>query len=202
MTQSFRPHYGPVVDSASNRNEYQEYFLGGKGGRCVGKTTLPPSCVDCLQIWEPQTLGNIRACPGLTRIALPLSTIQQMLWCWYDNTSNYYPTAISQQKLSLRIILTEYRSVKSNGKKPQAVNRTFRCSSCSEKSSSWKTQTNADLFHTLHTFRALRGLRFIPTNSNAGKKMRSAETAITFCPFRESYERKLSRSYKAFKLHR
>jgi len=27
LTQSFRPHYGPRVDSASNRNEYQEYFL-------------------------------------------------------------------------------------------------------------------------------------------------------------------------------
>ena len=38
---SFRPHCGPVVDSASNRNEYQEYFLGGKSGRCVGLTTLP-----------------------------------------------------------------------------------------------------------------------------------------------------------------
>ena len=39
---------GPGVDSASNRREYQEYFLGGKGGRCVGLTTLPPSCADCL----------------------------------------------------------------------------------------------------------------------------------------------------------
>ena len=28
LTQSFRPYYGPGVDSASNRNEYQEYFLG------------------------------------------------------------------------------------------------------------------------------------------------------------------------------
>ena len=28
--KSFRPHYGPVVDSASNRNEYQKYFLGVK----------------------------------------------------------------------------------------------------------------------------------------------------------------------------
>jgi hypothetical protein len=36
---SFQPHYGPVVDSASNRNEYQEYFLWGKGGWCVGLTT-------------------------------------------------------------------------------------------------------------------------------------------------------------------
>ena len=50
------------VDSASNRNEYQEYFLGGKGGRCVGLTTLPPSCADCLvnlgasTSWNPQGL--------------------------------------------------------------------------------------------------------------------------------------------------
>jgi hypothetical protein len=27
LTLSFRPHYGPGVNSASNRNEYQEYFL-------------------------------------------------------------------------------------------------------------------------------------------------------------------------------
>jgi len=26
----FRSHYGPGVDSASNKNEYQEYYLGGK----------------------------------------------------------------------------------------------------------------------------------------------------------------------------
>ena len=28
--QFFRPDYGPGVDSASNRNEYEEYFLGVK----------------------------------------------------------------------------------------------------------------------------------------------------------------------------
>jgi len=27
LTSSFRPHYVPGVDSASNRNEYQKYFL-------------------------------------------------------------------------------------------------------------------------------------------------------------------------------
>jgi len=26
--KSFRPHYGHVVDSASNINEYQEHFVG------------------------------------------------------------------------------------------------------------------------------------------------------------------------------
>ena len=48
LTKSFLPHYGPVVDSASNRNEYLEYFLGGKGSRCLGLTSLPPSCANCL----------------------------------------------------------------------------------------------------------------------------------------------------------
>jgi len=47
---SYQPHYGPGVDSASNRIEYQKYFLGDKGGRCVGLKTLPPSCADCLEI--------------------------------------------------------------------------------------------------------------------------------------------------------
>ena len=42
--KSFLSHYGPEVDSASNRNEYQEYFLGVKSGRSVRLTTLPPSC--------------------------------------------------------------------------------------------------------------------------------------------------------------
>jgi hypothetical protein len=65
LTYSFRSHSGPGIDSASNRNEYQEYFLGGKGGRCVGLITLPPSCADCLEIWEPQPPGTLRASPGL-----------------------------------------------------------------------------------------------------------------------------------------
>jgi hypothetical protein len=53
---SFRPHYGP----------------GSKGCRCVGLTTLPPSCADGHEIWEPQLLepsGPVQACSG---IAVPL----------------------------------------------------------------------------------------------------------------------------------
>ena len=34
FTYSYRPHNGTGVDAASNRNEYQEYFLGVK-------TTVP-----------------------------------------------------------------------------------------------------------------------------------------------------------------
>ena len=51
--------------TASHRIEYQDYILGDKGDRCVGLTTLPPSYVDCLEIWEPQLPGTLRACPDL-----------------------------------------------------------------------------------------------------------------------------------------
>jgi hypothetical protein len=39
--------------------------LGNKGVRCVGLTTLPPSCADCLEMWKPQPAGTLRACRGL-----------------------------------------------------------------------------------------------------------------------------------------
>ena len=56
--------------ATGDRNEYQEYFLGGKGGRYVGLTTFPPSCVGCLEmslkLLEPS--GPVQACNG---VALP-----------------------------------------------------------------------------------------------------------------------------------
>jgi hypothetical protein len=41
----------PEVDSVS-KNEYQD-IPGGKDGRCVRVTTLPPSCAECLEILVP-----------------------------------------------------------------------------------------------------------------------------------------------------
>ena len=81
LIYSFRLHYGHEVALASNRNEYQEYFLGGKGIQCVGLTNLPPSHADCCEIWEPQPPGTLRTCPGLYRdcftftLALPKSVV-------------------------------------------------------------------------------------------------------------------------------
>jgi len=40
---------------------------GGKDYRCVGLTNWPPSFADCLEIWESQPSGNLRACPDLYR---------------------------------------------------------------------------------------------------------------------------------------
>jgi hypothetical protein len=62
LTYSFRPYYGLGVDWASNRNKHQRYLLGGKGGRCLRLTTLPPSHAVCLEI-----LGSLRACSSLSR---------------------------------------------------------------------------------------------------------------------------------------
>ena len=46
--------------SASNRNEYQEYLLGGgKDGLYVEVTTIPHSCADCLKVWEHQPPGTL-----------------------------------------------------------------------------------------------------------------------------------------------
>jgi hypothetical protein len=45
---------------------------GEQSGRCVGLTILPPSCADCLEIWEPQPPATLRVCPGLNGIALTL----------------------------------------------------------------------------------------------------------------------------------
>ena len=66
----FRSHYGPGVDSASNRNEYRNYFLDKK--RPVRKAdNLPPSCAvvtksGSLNLLEPS--GPVQSCNG---IALP-----------------------------------------------------------------------------------------------------------------------------------
>jgi hypothetical protein len=63
----FSPRFGPGVDPASNRNEFQVYLLGGwavKGGWRVGLTTLPATCADCLEIWEPRPSGTLGSCAG------------------------------------------------------------------------------------------------------------------------------------------
>jgi len=52
---------GSVIDSASNRNEYYRYLLGGKDSWCIGLTTLPRSCAIFLEMLAPRAL---MACTG------------------------------------------------------------------------------------------------------------------------------------------
>jgi hypothetical protein len=39
---------------------------------------LPPSCADCLKIWEPQSAGTLKACNGIA-LPLPFVIIQLQL---------------------------------------------------------------------------------------------------------------------------
>jgi len=85
--KSFRSHFGPGVDSPSNRNEYQEYFLGGgggEGGRCIRLTILPPSCAVVMEsgnlnFLEPS--GPFQACNETAlRLPLPLP-LEERAYC-------------------------------------------------------------------------------------------------------------------------
>jgi len=56
-------------------------------------TTLPRSCADCLEIWEPQPPGTLSACPGTYRdfftlysYILQSSYIGLCCVCWAINT--------------------------------------------------------------------------------------------------------------------
>jgi hypothetical protein len=49
-TRTFRPNYGTWFNLASNRNKHQEYFVRGKGDRCLELKILPLSCANGLGI--------------------------------------------------------------------------------------------------------------------------------------------------------
>jgi hypothetical protein len=55
---------------------------GGKGGQCVGLTTLPTSCADSLEIREPHSPGNLRVRPGLLQGLLCDSFLKFNVHCF------------------------------------------------------------------------------------------------------------------------
>ena len=94
LTLSFRPHFGPGVDTASNRSEYQECFLGVKAAGAWGwqpyHLQVPIVLKSgSLNLLEPS--GPVQACNG---IALPLPFI----CVWYFRLSQ---TVISQMTVWL-----------------------------------------------------------------------------------------------------
>ena len=61
---------------------------GGKSGRCVGLTIPALSSADCLEIWEPQPPGTLRACPGLSWdyfTLLSLLLLRYLRYNWHSN---------------------------------------------------------------------------------------------------------------------
>ena len=83
-------------------------FSGCKGGRCVGLTTLPPSCADCLEIWEPEPLepsGPVQACNG---IALPLHIVNFTIYVDCKCQHNWYIYMHSTVRANLLLLVLGY----------------------------------------------------------------------------------------------
>jgi len=59
------------VDSAFNRNEYQQYFLVGKGDQCLGLTTLSPNVPIFLKFGSPRLLEPSGSFQNCTCVFLP-----------------------------------------------------------------------------------------------------------------------------------
>jgi hypothetical protein len=57
-------------------------FPGGRDSRCIGLTTLPSSCPDCLETWDSSFLGPLRACLGPFRNCFTFLHVWYMIW--YD----------------------------------------------------------------------------------------------------------------------
>jgi hypothetical protein len=84
--------YDPGVDSASNRNEYQEYCLGGKCCRCVWLTTFMCRLsrnLGASTSWNP--VGLSRPVTGLLYLYLYLLVAEGFhlfLWLFFGRLSN------------------------------------------------------------------------------------------------------------------
>jgi hypothetical protein len=81
---TFRPHYVPGVDSASNRNKYQEYFFWGV--KAAGAYGWQPYHLHVLIVLKSGSLnllepsGPVQACNG-TALPLPSNTcICEEIW--------------------------------------------------------------------------------------------------------------------------
>jgi hypothetical protein len=86
-----------VVDSASKRNEYQEYFRRSKGGQCPKLKTLLPSCAECLAIWEPQ--GLFRPVQGLLYLYKKSAAIFKITQYRYNDSALMTQAARLSEKL-------------------------------------------------------------------------------------------------------
>jgi len=81
--------------------------VGGKGGHCVGLTTLPPSCADCLEIWEPQHPKTLRVCAGIA-LPLPYKTCSYIT-LQSHNTTNGIKSNVANRNIRETLRILEFQ---------------------------------------------------------------------------------------------
>ena len=81
--------HNPRVDSG--------IFTGGrgKGGRCVGLTTLPPSWAECLEIWELQPAWNS---PALYRGSFTFTFTLTLPWSIFHILNHSFTEYVCHQQ--------------------------------------------------------------------------------------------------------
>jgi hypothetical protein len=90
LIYSFRPHYGPGVDSACHSTVFPEYVAGGWGGGCKGDCRLHmPTVLICggLSFLEPS--GPFQACNEIALRLLYLFTVIEIKNALYEQCSFY-----------------------------------------------------------------------------------------------------------------
>jgi hypothetical protein len=99
-------------------------------------TTLPPSCADCLEIWELQPPGTLKACTG---IAVPLymfcicSAYASVFFVWRENNDHDYAfmkvnTILGLSNLSLYVrVCLQYPRTFSRMQNPRLLRDSIIC---------------------------------------------------------------------------
>jgi hypothetical protein len=88
-----------VLGSTQRLIEMSIWGVEGKDGRCVGLTTLPPSCADCLEIWELQPPGTLRVCNGMAFYWLSAGSVPRPHTGHTGSTPGQYMVLGSTQRL-------------------------------------------------------------------------------------------------------
>ena len=96
-------HLSHYATPSPNRNEYQEYCLGAKGGQCVGLTTLLPSCAvlkfGSLNLLEPS--GPVQAWNGIDLpFTVTSSHTYSLSWAMQKGVGGNHNSWASQHLLS------------------------------------------------------------------------------------------------------
>jgi len=88
-----------ALPRAPNRNEYQEYFLWSKGGRCVKLTTLPLYAPIVWKFCEPQPPGTPHVLSRAEYGFFYLLCIRRIFSSFGFNRQNYGSSGVHILKL-------------------------------------------------------------------------------------------------------